>query len=116
QVGIGVDLRAIDVQLATPDQFLLLALLNDGVEEAAKNVHAIAFADTRQAGMVRKRLTQIVPQIPAQAQSISRMPHELSFRAQSLEEHDELQFEEDHRINGGTTLARIALLHQFAYK
>ncbi len=53
QVGVSVDLRAINVQLSTPDQLLLLALLNDGVEEALEHLHAIAFSDTCQAGMIR---------------------------------------------------------------
>jgi hypothetical protein len=44
------------------------------------------------------------------------MPHELTFGTNALEEHHELQLEEHHRINGGTTLVRIGLVHECSYK
>ena len=37
-----------------------VGLRHDGIEEATKDVHTIAFADTRQTGMIRKRFVQIV--------------------------------------------------------
>src|SRR5215469_14098258 len=37
-------------------------------------------------------------QVPADAEPISRMPHQEPFRAYSLKKHDELQFEEHHGI------------------
>jgi hypothetical protein len=52
QVGIRVDLRAINVQLSTPEQLLLLTLLNDRVEEAAKHINPIALTDTGQTRMI----------------------------------------------------------------
>ena len=61
QVGVGVDLRAINVQLSTPDQLLLLALLNDGVEEAAKDVDPIAFTDTGETRMIGQGFPQVIP-------------------------------------------------------
>src|SRR5207247_1606882 len=112
QVGVRVDLRAINVQLSPPDQLLLLALLDNGVEETAKDVHAIALADARQAGMIWQGFVQIVSDVPSDAEPIRCMPHELPFGAYSLEEHHELQFEEDNGINRGTTTACIGLLHK----
>jgi hypothetical protein len=44
------------------------------------------------------------------------MPHELPFRAYPLKKHDELQFEEHDRINGGATNTCIALLHKLPHK
>src|SRR5712691_9281453 len=55
-------------------------------------------------------------EVPANTESIRRMPHQLTFGTDALEKHDELQFKEDHRINGGTPSASIGLLHQFAHK
>ena len=52
QVGIGVDLRTINVEFFAPDQLLLLALLNDRLKAAAKDLHSIALPNTGQARMV----------------------------------------------------------------
>jgi len=99
-----------------PDQLVLLALLHNGIEEAPEDIDSIAFTNTGQTRMVGQRLTQIKAQVPQNAESISGMPHELPSGSNSLKEHHELQFEEDHRINGGTTLVRIGLMHELAHK
>ena len=99
QVGIGVDLRTINVEFFAPDELLLLALLHNGLEEAAKDLNPIAVANFGQTRMVRKRFVQIIPQVPSDAEPIGRMPYQLTFGATALEEHNELQFEEDDRIN-----------------
>src|SRR5258708_2107050 len=116
QVGIGVDLGAINVEFFAPDQLLLLALLYNGVEEAAKDVDPIAFTNTCEAGMIGQGLSKVVPQVPPDAQTISRMPHQLPFRAYPFKEHHQLQFEEHHRINGGAATTCIGLLHKLAHK
>src|SRR5437868_13055304 len=85
EVRVRVDLRAINEEFLAPDQLVLLALLNDGVKEAPKDIDPVAFSDTGQAGMVRKRFVQIVAKIPAHAQPVCRMPHQLAFRANALE-------------------------------
>ncbi len=82
--SIGLDLRGIQVELFTPDKRCLLALLHDGIEEAAEDRHAIAVTNARQARMVGERLTEVVAEIPAQTESVSRHPHELALRAQTL--------------------------------
>src|SRR5258708_9768585 len=112
QVGIGIDLSAINVEFFAPDQLLLLALFHNRVEEAAKDVDAIAFTNARQTGMIGQRLVQIIAKIPTHAQPICRMAHELPFGAYSLKKHDELQFEEHDRINGRTPFAGIGLLNK----
>jgi hypothetical protein len=55
-------------------------------------------------------------QVPQDAESISRMPYELPFRAYPLKKHDELQFEEHDRINGGTPSTSIGLVYELAHK
>ncbi len=60
-VGVGIDLCAIKVQLATPDQLLRLSLLNDGIEEAAKDVDPIAFTDTGETRMIGQGFPQVIP-------------------------------------------------------
>jgi hypothetical protein len=44
------------------------------------------------------------------------MPHQLPSGAYSRKKHDQLQFEKDHRVNGGTPDACIGLLHELSHK
>ena len=55
-------------------------------------------------------------EVPQDAEPICCMPHELPFGAYPLEKHHELQLEEDHGVNGGTTTLCIGLLHELAHK
>src|SRR5262245_36977240 len=114
--GIGCYLSPIEVHLFPPHQSCLLALLHNLLKEAAKDIDPVALTDAGQAGMIGKRLTQIVPHKPAHAQSICCMPHQLPFGAYPLEKHDELQLEKDHRINRGTTSTGVGLLHNVTPK
>ena len=52
QVSVRIDLRAINVQLSTPDQLLLLALLQNRLKEAAKHLDTVALTNTGQARMI----------------------------------------------------------------
>jgi hypothetical protein len=97
-------------------QLGLLTLFDDGIKELPKHVEAIARADPAETGMTRKRLIQIEPQIPANAQAISGLTEELAFGADALGEHDELQFEEHDRINGRTTTTGIGLVHKLPHE
>src|SRR5260370_28630345 len=115
EVGIGVDLGAIDIEFLAPDQLLLLALFYDCVEEAAEHLYSIALTDAGQARMIGQGLTHIIAQIPQNAEPVCRMAHQLAFRAYPLKKHDELQFEEHHRLNGRTTTVCIGLMHQLAH-
>jgi hypothetical protein len=49
--------------------------------------------------VVRERLLQVVAQIPTQREAIGDHPHELALAPQILEEHHELELEEDHRAH-----------------
>jgi hypothetical protein len=66
-----------------------LALLHNGLKEATKDLKAIARADLRQTGMIGKWLVQIISKIPPDAEPISRMAHQETFRADVLEKHDQ---------------------------
>src|SRR6266571_9107328 len=114
--GIGCYLRPIEVHLFPPHQSCLLALLHNLLKEAAKDIDPVALTDAGQAGMIGKRLTQIVPHKPAHAQSICCMPHQLALGAYPFKKHDQLQFEEDDRINGGAASACIGLVHELPDK
>src|SRR5690349_15582683 len=50
--------------------------------------------------MIRQLLVQVIAEIPAQAEPVRRDAQQLAFRADALEEHDELQLEEHDGING----------------
>jgi hypothetical protein len=43
--------------------------------------------------MIGQGFPQVIPEEPANAESICRMPHQLAFRVYSFKEHDQLQFE-----------------------
>jgi hypothetical protein len=66
--------------------------------------------------MVWERLMQVIAEIPAQTEAVRGDAHKLSFRAQPLKEHDQLQLEKDHRINGGTSASGIIELYQIPHK
>jgi hypothetical protein len=60
QIGIRVHLSGIKVRFFAPDELGLLTLFDDGLKEPPKHIKAIARADPAEAGMLRKRLIQIV--------------------------------------------------------
>src|SRR5689334_22610494 len=66
--------------------------------------------------MIRQFLVQVIAKIPAQAEPVRRRPHQLPFGAEALEEHDELQFEENDGINRRTPSRSIERSHQRADK
>ena len=101
--GVGLDLRGIDVELATPHQPRLLAQIDDLLEEALEDVDTEPLPDARQAGVIRQVLVEGIAQIPAVGQVQAGRLDELSFGADAFEEHDELQLEEDDRIDAGPT-------------
>jgi hypothetical protein len=50
--------------------------------------------------VVRQRLEEVVAQVPTHAQTVRRDLHEPPLGADALEEHDELELEEDDRVHG----------------
>src|SRR5205823_3252172 len=54
--------------------------------------------------------------VPPHAESISRMPHQETFRANIFKEHHELQLEKHDGVNGGTATSCIGLLNKLAHK
>src|SRR5216683_123906 len=114
--SIRIHFRGISVELLAPDQTGLLALADNGLKEAAKHLNTIAGTNARQARMIGKRFVQVIPHIPAHAQPISRMVHQLPFRTYTLEKHHQLQFEKHNGINRRTTTACIGLLNKLTHK
>ena len=45
QIGIGIDLRRVEVQLLAPYQLRLLTLFDDGFKEASKHLQTVAPAN-----------------------------------------------------------------------
>ena len=107
--GIGLDLGGIDVEFPTPDQTRLLAEIDDLLEEALEDVDPKALPDAGQAGVVRQRLVQGVAEIPAVGQVEAGRLDELALGADALEEHHQLQLEEDDRVDGGTSTIGVQL-------
>jgi len=112
--GVGLDLGGVDVQLLAPHEARVDALLNDGIEEPAKDLEPVALPDACERRMVGQGLIESVSHIPADAEAISSQAHELSLRAQSLQVQNELELEEDHRVDGGPPVWGVAVLHPVA--
>src|SRR5258708_5773410 len=87
QIGIGIDLCRVEIQLLAPHQLRLLTLLDNGIEELPKHLQAVPQADLAETGMIGQRLIQIVPEIPSDAQSIRDLTHEQAFRADIFKKH-----------------------------
>ena len=68
---------------------------------SAEDLQPVALPDAGQAGVVGERLGQVVAEVPAQAEPVGDHPHELALGAQPLEEQDQLQLEEDDRVDRG---------------
>jgi hypothetical protein len=62
--------------------------------------------------VVGQRLVEIVAQVPAYGDPVGRHAHQLPLRTQPLEEQDELQLEEDHRVYGRSTAPGVEGAHQ----
>jgi hypothetical protein len=59
--------------------------------------------------VVGQGFVEVVAELPAVGEVETRGLDELAFRADALEEHDQLELEEDHRVNGGTATGGVAI-------
>ena len=66
--------------------------------------------------MVRQRFAQIVAEVPAHGDAVGDHAYELAFRAQTLEEHNELELEEDHRVHRGSAAPGVKRCDEFPYE
>ena len=67
--------------------------------------------------MVRYWFIQVIADIPAMRHVHGDALHHLPFRADTFKEHDELQFEEDDRVNRRTATGRsIVRLHEVIHE
>ena len=65
--------------------------------------------------MIRQGLVQVVAQEPPDTEPVGRQAQQLTLGADPLEEHDQLEAEEDHRIDGGAPdTGDVAVPHQLA--
>jgi hypothetical protein len=63
--------------------------------------------------MVGQGFVEVLAQVPAQREAIGYKAHGLPFGAQILEEHHQLQLEEDHRVHRRANRAGVEGTHQF---
>jgi hypothetical protein len=102
EVGVGLDLGGIDVELFPPDQARLLAEVDDFLEEALEDVNPQALPNPGQPRVIRQILIQSIAEVPAVGQVEAGHRDELTLRPNALEEHHELQLEEHDRIDAGS--------------
>jgi len=100
--------RRVEEQLLAADQPRVGAQLHNMVEEAAEEGQAVALADLAQARVVGQGLIEMVAQVPAVRQVEAGGRDELALGADPLEEHDQLQAEENHRVDARPTALGVA--------
>jgi hypothetical protein len=113
---VGLNLRRIEVELPAPDQAGVLTEVDDLLEEALEEVDAQPLPDAGQAGVVRQLFAEGVAEIPAVGQVETGRFDELALGADALEEHDELELEEDHRVDRGTAAFGIQVAYPLTNK
>ncbi len=116
QGGVGLDLGGVEVELLAPHQPSLGAPLHDRLEESPEDLEPVAVSDPGEAGVVGQELVEVVPQVPADAKAVGHDLHQLPLASQSLEEKNELEFEEDYRVDTGAAGGSVAILDQFPHK
>jgi hypothetical protein len=94
----------------------LLPKLHDVLEEALEGRHAQPLPDTSQAGMIRQGFIEAIAQVPAVGQVQASRLDQAALWAQSLEEQDELELEEDDRVDGGPPTCAIEIGDPLAHK
>ncbi len=114
--GVRLDLGGVDEELFAPDQPCLLARIHHLLEEALEDVDAQALPDAGQAGVVGKVLAEGVAEIPAVRQVEAGGFDQLAFGADALEEHHELELEEDDRIDARPAALGIQVAHPVAHE
>jgi hypothetical protein len=98
--GIAGDPGCVGQDLLSPDEARFLAQVDDVLEEPAEDGKTEALADASKASGVRQRLVEAVAEVPPDAEPILRQRQELALRADSLEEHHQVELEEDDGIDG----------------
>src|SRR5262245_29440227 len=111
EVGIGLDLGAVEIEIPAPDEPRLLTEIDDLLEEALEDVDAEALPDAGQAGVIREVLVQGITKVPAMRQVEAGRRDELALGANALEEHDQLQLEEDDWVDARTAPLGVEFLH-----
>src|SRR5207245_1122168 len=97
------NLGTVEEELFSPDQPGLDAQLDDSLEEAPKNLEPVALADAGEAGVIGQGLVQVISQEPSQAESVGDDIHQLPLGPQSLEEKNELELVENHRVDASSS-------------
>jgi hypothetical protein len=108
--SIAGDTGRIGQQLLAPDKARVLAEVDHMLEEAAKDIETEALPDASEPGGIGQRLVQAVAEIPPDTEAIRGQGEELALRAKALEEHHEVELEEDHGIDRRPASVGIAAL------
>jgi hypothetical protein len=77
--GVRLNLRRIEVELASPDEARLLAQVDNPLEETLKDIDPEPLPDAGQAGVVGQRLVERIAQVPAVGQVEGSGGDELPF-------------------------------------
>jgi hypothetical protein len=113
---VGAHPGGVEEEFLPPDQAGRVAEFDNPLEETLEDLAPQSIPDPREAGVVGQRLIQVIPQVPAVRQVQTGNFDELALRAESLEEHDQLELEKDHRIDGGAAVGGVAVFDPGAHE
>src|SRR6266498_2043690 len=90
EVGIGLHLGAVKVQLLTPHQSSFDAQFHNVLKELLKDFQSKTFTNFAQAAVIGDGLIQVITDEPAMCQIEIDSLHQLSFRADTFKKSDQL--------------------------
>jgi hypothetical protein len=86
-----------------------LAQVDDPLEKALEDLYPQPLPDAGEAGVVGEGLVEGVAEVPSVGQVEAGRFDQLALGADAFEEHDQLQLEEDDRIDGGAAPLGVVL-------
>jgi hypothetical protein len=114
--GVGLYVGGVEIELVPIHEAGLNAELHDMLKEAEERFHSVPAADLREAAVVGQGLIEVVAQVPAVSQIQVGRLHEVAFGDDSLEEGDEVELEEDYRVDGWPAHLLVAVAHELTNK
>src|SRR5262249_19813426 len=106
----------IGQHLLAPDTTRFLAEADHMLKDAAQAIKTEALPDAGETGGIGQRLVQTVAELPPDTEAIRGQGKELALRAKPLEEHHQVELEEDHGIDAGPAAFGVELLYPLAHE
>lgn len=91
--GIGPHVGTIGIEFVAPDESCLDTELHNLFKKPLKDGESIARTNLAQTAVIGDGFIEVIAEVPAMREIEAHGLHQLSFRADAFEEHDQLQLE-----------------------